>query len=97
MTASNGYLMRWRQPNIDGLETTRRRVFRDLNEIIALCRRANLRWKGEVERWPVEFVLSPKGKPIREVEDLRPLCGFNHPRRKRHSRPSRGAQGVQAD
>ena len=87
-----GYLMRWRQPDIDDLETTDSRVFRSLDEILDTCRRVNRRWKGEVERWPVEFQLSPRGKPIREVQDLRHLCGFTHPRRKRRGRPSQGVQ-----
>lgn len=34
------------------------------------------------EWWPVEFLLRPKGKLVREVQDLRDLCGFTHPRRK---------------
>ena len=93
-TATTGYLMRWRQPDIDDLETTDSRVFHDLDEILDTCRRVNRRWRGEVERWPVEFELSPKGKPIREVQDLRGLCGFTHPRRKRRRRPSQRAQEV---
>ena len=92
--APTGYLMRWRQPGIDDLETTDSRVFHDLDEILDICRRVNLRWKGEVERWPVEFALSPKGKPIREVQDVRGLCGFTHPRRMRRSRSSQRAQGA---
>jgi len=92
--ARTGYLMRWRQPDIDDLETTGSRVFHDLDEILGICRRANFRWKGEVDRWPVEFQLSLKGKPIREVQDLRGLCGYVNPRRERRNRPSQRAQGV---
>ena len=94
--APTGYLMRWRQPDIDDLETTDSRVFHDLDEILATCRRVNRRWRGEVQRWPAEFELSPKGKPICEVQDLRGLCDLSHPRRDRRNRRSQGVQRVVA-
>ena len=40
----------------------------------------------------IEGLLSPKGKPVNEHKDLRALCGFTHPRRKRQQRASEAPQ-----
>ncbi len=79
-----GYLLRWRQPTMDDVETTERgRIWRDLDELVDICRSRNEKWENAAEYWPVAYDLKPKGGLANEKEDLRHLLGFTHPRRQR--------------
>lgn len=65
---------RWRQSGFSG-ETTGV-VDLAFDEALDLCQRVNVKWRGDVEQWPVAYEIDRHGKPAKEIEDLRHLFGF---------------------
>lgn len=65
------YKCRWSQRDFTGTNTGSERWDR-LDEVIALCKRVNQFWKGEVTQWPIAYSVGDKGglKEERELAHL---------------------------
>ena len=70
-----GYTIRWKQRSFDS-ETTGKRVYDSLDEVVALCEQVNARWKDEITQWPVEWELTRQGKKGQELANLKHLVGL---------------------
>lgn len=88
------FLMRWWQVPFAS-PTTGDRVYPDLDSLLELCRRRNSLWGPEDDwSWAVEYSLTPRGKPTKEIVEY--FDGIGIPaqvRKKLTEAPRKGTQG----